>query len=108
MNSRRLVEPCEEFMAVQSLRTCRCLYLAGSRPQWYAVLYCNPVATRQRDAARNRRAQATYMPDTILPVNGSRRNLSRSLLTNRGFDIVWTLFEVRNGDSPSFFFSDVT
>src|ERR1044072_2914753 len=54
------------------------------------------------------RAQATCMPDTIPPVNRSRRNLSRSLLTNHGFDIVWTLFDVRNGDSLSFFFSDVT
>ncbi len=32
--------------------------------------------------------QATYMPDTVPPVNRSRRNLSRSLLTNHGFGIV--------------------
>jgi hypothetical protein len=54
------------------------------------------------------RAQATYMPDTVPPVNRSRRNLSRSLLTNHGFDIVWILFDMKNGDSLSFFFPDVT
>jgi hypothetical protein len=27
---------------------------------------------------------------------------------NHGFDIVWTLFDMRYGDSLSFFFSDVT
>src|SRR6185369_2175134 len=45
------------------------------------------------------RAQATYMPDTVPPVNRYRRNCSRSLLTNHGFDIVWTLLDMRNGDS---------
>ena len=34
------------------------------------------------------RAQATYMPDTVPLVYRFRRNLSRSLLTNHGFDIV--------------------
>jgi hypothetical protein len=48
------------------------------------------------------------MPDTVPPVNRSRRNLSRGLVTNHGFDIVWILFDMRNGDSLSFFFSDVT
>src|SRR5262245_30932033 len=54
------------------------------------------------------RDQATYMPDTAPTVNRSRRNSSRSLLTNRGFVIVYVLFDIRNGDSLSFFFSDVT
>jgi hypothetical protein len=31
---------------------------------------------------------ATYIPDTTPPVNRFRRSSSRSLLTNRGFDIV--------------------
>ena len=34
------------------------------------------------------RAQATYMPDTVPRVNRFRRNSSRGLLTNHGFDIV--------------------
>ena len=38
--------------------------------------------------SRLARDQATYMPDTAPPVNRPRRNSSRSLLTNRGFDII--------------------
>ena len=38
--------------------------------------------------------QVTYMPDTIPPVARLRRNLSRSLLTNRGFDIVLAVFDM--------------
>ena len=48
------------------------------------------IGTEGSHVPNNRltRAQATYMPDTVPPVNRSRRNLSRSLLTNHGFDIV--------------------
>jgi len=52
--------------------------------------------------------QATYMPDTVPPVTRSRRNLSRSLLTNRGFDIVLTIFDMRSGDLLAFLFLRVT
>jgi hypothetical protein len=40
--------------------------------------------------------QATSMPDTVPPVNRLRRNLSRSLLTNHGFDIVLALFDMNS------------
>src|SRR3984893_15227474 len=40
--------------------------------------------------------QATDMPDTVPPVIRFRRNWSRSLLTNHGFDIVLTLFDMRS------------
>ena len=52
--------------------------------------------------------QATYMPDTIPPVIRFRRNSSRSLLTNRGFDIVLVIFDMRSGDLLSFLFLYVT
>jgi hypothetical protein len=52
--------------------------------------------------------QVTYMPDTVPPANRSRRNLSRSLLTNRGFDIVFAIFDMRSGDSLAFLFLRVT
>jgi len=52
--------------------------------------------------------QATYMPDTVPPVTRFRRNLSRSLLTNRGFDIALVIFDMRSGDSLSFLFLRVT
>jgi hypothetical protein len=73
------------------------------------------IGTEGSHVPNNRltRAQATYMPDTVPPVNRFRRNsphsaLSRSLLTNHGLGIIWILFDMRNGDSLSFFFSDVT
>jgi DNA-binding CsgD family transcriptional regulator len=62
-------------------------------------------------AARSSRLaqdQATYMPDTVPPVNRFRRNLSRDLLTNHGFDIVLALFDMRSGDLLSFLFLGVT
>src|SRR5207248_1947678 len=48
------------------------------------------IGTEGSHVPNNRltRDQATYMPDTVPPVNRSRQNLSRSLLTNHGFDIV--------------------
>jgi DNA invertase Pin-like site-specific DNA recombinase len=48
------------------------------------------IGTEGSHVPNNRltRDQATYMPDTVPPVNRSRRNLSRGLLTNHGFDIV--------------------
>ena len=48
------------------------------------------IGTEGSHVPNNRltRAQATYMPDTVPPVNRRRRNLSRGLLTNHGFDIV--------------------
>ena len=48
------------------------------------------IGTEGSHVPNNRltRDQATYMPDTVPPVNRFRRNLSRSLLTNHGFDIV--------------------
>ena len=48
------------------------------------------IGTEGSHVPNNRltRAQATYMPDTVPSVNRSRRNSSRRLLTNRGFDIV--------------------
>jgi hypothetical protein len=48
------------------------------------------------------------MPDTVPPVIRFRRNLSRSLLTNRGFDIVLTIFDMRSGDLLTFLFLRVT
>jgi hypothetical protein len=48
------------------------------------------------------------MPDTVPPVIRFRRNLSRSLLTNCGFDIVLTIFDMRSGDLLSFLFLRVT
>ena len=48
------------------------------------------IGTEGSHVPNNRltRDQATYMPDTVPSVNRPRRNCSRSLLTNRGFDIV--------------------
>jgi hypothetical protein len=46
------------------------------------------------------------MPDTILHVSRFRRNLSRSLLTNRGFDIVLVIFDMRSGDLLVFSFCE--
>ncbi len=48
------------------------------------------------------------MPDTVPLVTRFRRNLSRSLLTNHGFDIVLTIFDMRSGDLLAFLFLRVT
>ncbi len=48
------------------------------------------------------------MPDTVPPVIRFRRNSSRSLLTNHGFDIVLVLFDMKSGGSLAFLFLNVT
>jgi hypothetical protein len=72
---------------------------ALSSPASYRFI---PAPSSHVPQSRLAQDQATYMPDTVPPVNRFRRNLSRNPQTDRGVDIVLKIFDMRSGGSLSF------
>jgi hypothetical protein len=92
-----------------------CLPLSSTTPgRFYSgtlVIYGGTGSALGRTAFRRKwKDRPPFLHEwvTVPPVTTFRRNLSRTLLTNRGFDVVLAIFDMRSGDLLSFRFLDVT